>query len=220
MIAEFRRTLGYAAVLVSIVFTLPASAAAIPFWGNADSVMIDNGTGIYTGASSTTIFSGSIDDITGNGEVSDTTITTPIICCVAAGVVSVSNNVILDGATADLLNLLAGASLFSDGDLVDGIDVEGDTLLPGGGRLEAGVSWVFTADTFADDDPDNYPFAPNTPLVGLFFILEADADGEEIFQAFGSLQPVPLPAAWLLFVAGCAGIRQLSRKNPVAAGSD
>lgn len=191
--------------------SLQAPAAPISFEGKLAVVDVDSGGAIYSGTSIGTTFTGFIDDVTANGSISNGAITTPFGCCIAAGGLSVSDNLILDADTATLLNTLMGSSMFSPGDAIDGIDLEGDAASAGGGRIEVGLSYVFSADTFANTDPGNYPFDPSDVLLALFFILEEAPGGTDIYSGLGPLsasQVVPLPAAaWLLgagllFLAG------------------
>lgn len=79
--------------------------------------------------------------------------------------------------------MLAGRPIFSDGDLVDGVDIEGDTTTVGGGRIEVGLSYVLDPGAFSSTDPGNYPFDPNDVLMELFFIVEEDDADAEIYNA-------------------------------------
>lgn len=200
----------YTSISLSVVFwtTLVcsqlasnASAAAINFTGQLDVVQINNG-GIYSATPLGTTFTGVIDDVTAAGDIDDGTTQLSFSCCLAAGGLSVVNDMPLAAEDAQLLNILVGSNQFSAGDLIDGVDIEGDSETLNGGRIEVGLSYVFAADTFSDDDLDNYPFDPAAVLVSLFFIFEEDAADNELYLAAGRLTAVPLPGAGLLLGTG------------------
>jgi hypothetical protein len=120
---------------------------------------------------------------------------------------------VLDAASANLLNTVAGTNLFSSGDIVDGVDIEGDTTTAGNGRIEIGVSYILVPGAFSGTAMSNYPFNPSDLLLGLFFIVEEDNRGTEIYNALGKLQPVPVPAAFWLFGSGLLGLVSISRRR-------
>lgn len=180
--------------------TVAVSAAPVSFSGQLEVITTDLG-GIYSPAGIGAPFAGTIDDVTASGSITDGVTRTLFTCCIAAGGLTVHNNIALSPAQAGLLNLLLGAPLFSAADLIDLIDLEGDGATPGGGRIEVGLSWVFLPTTFANDAPGNYPFNPADVIVASFFILEEDAGGNELFDATGRLTPVPLLPPALLLLA-------------------
>ncbi len=177
-----------------------AYSTAIDFAGQIDIVEVDNGTGIYSGLPISTNFSGFIDDVTFNGEISNGTTLTTFSCCISAGKLEITNDAILDAETASTLNFLAGASLFNVGDKVDLIDIEGDKITSGGGRIEVGLSYVFKANTFTNENPDNYPFDSNDVQLATFFILEENAIGNDIYSALGQLKTESMLAPQLSYL--------------------
>ena len=182
--------------------SLNAYTAVINFSGQLDVILLDGGSGIYSGTPVGTKFSGFIDDVTANGEIRDGTTLTSFGCCIAAGGLSVSNNFVLDTDDAALINTFAGVSMFNAGDLVDLVNIEGDTLTSGGGRIEIGLSYIFDSNTFSDTSLSNYPFDPNDVLLALFFIVEEDAIGEDIYSSAGQLNEMPFPASLWPFETG------------------
>ncbi len=183
----------------SAVASINAHAATIHFSGSLDIIELDRGGAVYSGVALGTSFSGLIDDITFAGSISDGTTQTDFGCCIAAGGLGVSNDTLVTAEDAALLNSLAGSDIFSTGDLIDGVDIEGDAATAGGGRIEIGVSYIFDGATFDDASLGNYPFDPNDVMLALFFITEENSLGRTSYAAVGALHPVPLPAtAWLL----------------------
>jgi len=187
-------------LLASTLIAAPALSATVPFSGPLVVINEDEG-GIYSGSPLGTVFSGSIDDVNFVGSITDGTTETPINCCIAAGGLGIENDVPLDAFTAALLNDVAGEELFTPNMIVDLVDIEGDTQTAGFGRLEVGLSYFLDSSAFPDDDPSNYPFAPEDVLLSLYFILEEDIELGDVFDAIGrnDLAVIPLPAAaWLL----------------------
>ena len=179
-----------------LIFSIQnAYSTAINFSGQIDIIEVDNGTGIYSGTPIDTKTSGFIDDVTFNGEISNGTTLTSFSCCIAAGKLNITNDAILDADAASTLNLLTGATLYNVGDKVDLIDIEGDKITPGGGRIEVGLSYTFKADTFNNENLDNYPFDPNAVQFVSFFILEENQIGEDIYLILGKLKVEPLPTS-------------------------
>ncbi|MEW6521395.1 MAG: hypothetical protein AB1461_18500 [Thermodesulfobacteriota bacterium] len=196
-----------------IFFPLQAGAAVISFSGRLDAITWDSSVGVYSGVPRGTIFSGFIDDETASGQISDGVTLTVFDSHVAAGGLTVSDNFILEEEDAVLLNTLTGTSLYTEGDILDGINIEGDAGMDGGGRIEIGLSYLFAPDTFADDNPANYPFDPAELQLALFFIFEEDASGAEVYHGAGRLDAVPLPPAGLLLGAGLAGVLGVARRK-------
>ena len=177
-------------VLIGIALMFTAGAAytnTINFRGQLDIVLEDSDGAVYSGVIIGTVFSGAIDDVTFSGFISDGATVTPFGCCIAAGGLSVANDEALDAETAALLNSLAGTSSFAAGDLIDLINLEGDVLTSGGGRIEIGLSFVLVPSAFDNDSLSNYPPNPDDVLISLFFIAEADNSGGEIYSALGAL---------------------------------
>ena len=199
------------------------SAATIDFSGQLDVISLDTGGGVYSGVPLGTNFSGFIDDVSGNGAITDGTTMTSFDCCIAAGSLSVENDFSLSASDAVFLNGVLGSSLFSSGDVLDGINIEGDTITADDTRIEIGLSYIFAGDTFLDDSLSNYPFNPDDVLLGLFFIFEEnDITGEAIYSAVGGLDPapnpVPVPAAVWLFGTALIGLVGFGkRKASIAA---
>ncbi len=113
-----------------------------------------------------------IDDVTFNGSITDGTTITNFGCCKAAGGLNITNNMVLTSDDAIFLNSLLGFPQYSEGDLVDVVDIEGDVETSGGGRIEIGLSYLLDHNSFVNNDLSNYPFAPIEAEVALFFILE------------------------------------------------
>jgi hypothetical protein len=184
-------------LIVLLTVSMGAYSATINFSGQL--VELENTGGIYTSTPEGTLMVGSIDDVTFEGQISDGTTVTTFDCCIVAGGLEITNNGELSVDEATALNALAGSPLFSGGMLVDGVDIEGDAETVGGGRIEVGVSYLFDANTFSNEDVSNYPFDSNDVLLALFFILEEDGIGNDIYSAVGRIEVVPLPAAAGLF---------------------
>lgn len=191
--------------LFFILSPLNANSTTINFSGQFDVIQVDTGTGIYSGNPIGTNFSGFIDDVTFNGEISNGTgVTTPFSCCIAAGGLALTNNIELDNESVLLLNSVAGSSMFTVGDMIDLVDIEGDESTLGGGRIEVGLSYILDASAFNDENLDNYPFDHNDLQLALFFILEENGNGDAIYSALGQINAVPLPASVWLFGSGIA----------------
>lgn len=202
-------------VFLLILCPLPASAALINFSGQLGVIDVNTGAGVYAATPPETIFSGFIDDASASGAISDGTTLTSFSCLIAAGGLTVSDNFELEAEEAALLNALTGFSLYSAGDILDGINIEGDAATTSGGRIEIGLSYLFDADTFNSEDLGNYPFDPDDVQLALFFIYEEDADGEAVYSAAGQLNAVPLPSAvWLLGV-GIMSLLGVARRKIV-----
>lgn len=198
--------------VITLVFSTTTSAAIINFSGQLD-VIDDAGGAVYSGVTTSTNFFGNIDDGTANGSISDGTTATSFGCCIAAGGFSITNDDLLDADGADFLNSIAGASIFSAGDLIDSVGIEGDIVTAGGGRIEVGLSYILVGNAFTSTDSSNYPFDPNDLLLALFFIVEEDSGGNIIFDAVGQLNPVPIPAAVWLFGSGLLGLIGVARRK-------
>jgi len=141
---------------------------------------------VYSGVAIGSVFSGVIDDVTFDGSITDGTTLTSFGCCIAAGGLSISNNVSLDASEAALLNSLGNFN-FVAGDLIDLIDIEADANTSGGGRIEIGLSYVLDPLSFSDGSLDNYPPDALDILISLFFIAEFDSQEDDIYSALGAL---------------------------------
>ena len=183
--------------MVLAMLSLASSAETINFSGQLD-VIDDSSGAVYSGATTSTNFSGNIDDVTANGSISDGATVTSFGCCIAAGGFSITNNEVLDASSAAFLNSIIGSSTFSAGDVVDTVDIEGDATTAGGGRIEVGLNYILDGNTFSNTDSSNYPFKQDDLLLALFFIVEEDINGDTIFDAVGQLDPVPPPVATYL----------------------
>jgi len=192
-------------LLSSGMFAGSAYSALIDFSGDLVFIETDEGGAVYSDVPLGTTFSGSIDDVTANGFITDGATRIDFTCCIAAGGRGpFSNDTLLDADDAALLNMLAGKPIFSDGDLVDGVDIEGDTTTAGGGRIEVGLSYILDPDTFISTDPPNSPFDANDVLLELFFIVEENSADAEIYNSIGRISVVPLPASLWLFGSALA----------------
>lgn len=201
-------------IIALVLFTIALDAAAAPinFAGQVDVVNVNSG-GIYSMTPPGTTFVGVIDDVTFGGSISNGTTMTPFSCCIAAGGLGINNNTVLDQEFADLLNLLLGSNMFAENDVVDTLDIEGDAMTAADGRIEVGLSWILDADAFPDNNPNNYPFDPADVILNVFFILEEDEFGTDIYDVIGVVTGVPLPAAAWLFPAGLvAGLGWMRRR--------
>lgn len=192
-------------LLCSALFAAPAFATTLPFSGPLLIAETD-GNGIYAGTPLGTIFSGSIDDETFNGSITDGVTETIFGCCIAAGGISIENDIMLDAEFASSLNFIAGENLFSPGMMIDLVDIEGDTQTAGFGRLEVGLSYVLHSDAFPNDDLSNYPFSPSDVLLGAYFLVEEDIELGLVYDGIGrnDLAIIPVPAAAWLFASGLA----------------
>jgi hypothetical protein len=166
---------------------------------------------VYSGITVGTEFSGDIDDVTASGSVSDGVTLTTFSCCIAAGGLSVSIDMALAEEDAMFLNSLVGFQKYSAGDLVDGVDIEGDETTAAGGRIEIGLSYILDPSAFSDTDTNNYPFNPDDVELALFFILEEDSSGSDIYSAGGQISSVPLPAALYFFGTALLGLIGITR---------
>lgn len=185
---------------VLLLMALPARSAPIDFAGLVDFVDLDAGGAVYSGRGVGTAFTGTIDDETFSGSLSDGVTPTAFSCCIDADGMEFSDNVPVDADIAERLNFWLGPGFFVPGHSVDLIDIEGDAATADGGRIEIGLSYVLDPAAFSGTGA--YPFDPADLYVAVFFIFEENALGEEIYSAMGNLEPVPLPATLGLLVSG------------------
>lgn len=173
------------ALMLSVEFAI---ANPIPFIGRLDLVETDTGTGIYSNIPAGTVFSGFIDDFSFNGVITDGTTSTAFGCCIAAGGLTIENDLQLDAETANLLNQFAGSTIFTTNQVVDSVQLEGDVLI-GGSRIEAGLTYFLNGSAFNNESQANYPFDQADVLLSTFFILE-DA-GTDLFDGSGLVLDLP-----------------------------
>lgn len=223
MTIRIRRLPSLAIALLLLTGSSQLAAVPINFSGPLVDIEIDLGGAIYSGVPTGTTFTGVIDDVTASGNVSDGLTPTVFGCCIAAGALEFTDDVVIDAAFAAQGNLLAGASIFNDGDVIDLIDLEGDVMTASGGRIEVGLSFVLDPAAF---DSAIYPFDPANLLLAVFFILEEDSSGTDIYSGIGPLKSVtlrpfsssgsaaPLPGtAWLLCFGLLAAIPTWYRRR-------
>jgi hypothetical protein len=178
------------AIILFIGITI-VQASEITFNGQLDYIQIDAGGGVYSGVAIGADFNGSIDDVDATGFITDGTTLTSFDCCISAGGLSVTNNMVLSADEATFLNGIIGSLQYNDGDIVDVIDIEGDKTTGSGGRIEIGISYILPADSFDNDDLSNYPVNQNDIELALFFIYEEDNIGQDIYSAGGQIQEPP-----------------------------
>lgn len=205
---------GAALALASAVGApLAAQAASLQIQGTLDVIALDQGGGVYSGTPLGTPFSGFIDDASFSGQISDGTTLTSFSCCIAAGGLEISNDEVIDAATAALLNQLTGSSAFAAGQVYDAVNLEGDAATAGGGRIEIGVSYILDAGAFSDTSPGNYPFDPADVRAAGFFILEENSTGQDIYEGIGQLVAEPSAAGLALCAALALALRGSRRSS-------
>ncbi len=207
------RSIAFICAFSLLVVAEVTSAATIGFNGQLSFVEVDNGTGVYSGVPLGMGFFGEIDDVTFNGSITDGTTLTKFGCCIAAGGMEITNDMVLTSGDADFLNTILGSTQYSAGDLIDGVNIEGDVATSSGGRIEIGLSYLLDPSSFSNTDPSNYPFNPVNVEAALFFILEEDLNGIDIYSAGGLISSVPLPATMWLFGSGILGFLGLLRRR-------
>ena len=182
-------------VILVIVFfyCTPANADTIKFSGMIDVIEFDAGAGVYSDTPLNATFSGFLDDDTFSGQISDGKKLTSCSCCIAAGGLSIANDFSLDADTAKSLNEVTGTQIFAAEDVFDLVNIECDAATTSGGRIEFGLSFLFDAKTFDNENPDNYPFDSNDVLLKLFFIYEENQNGDDVYSALGELDAVHFP---------------------------
>ena len=172
---------------VTVIYcALSAHASVIFFSGQLDYIELDTG-GVYSGTAIDTDFVGSIDDDDANGFISDGDTYTSFGCCIAAGGLSVTNDMALTAEDAAFLNEVAGSVQYSEGDVVDSINIEGDKITSSGGRIEIGITYILSSDSFDNEDLSNYPVEQSEIDLALFFIFEEDDLGTDIYSAGGKI---------------------------------
>jgi hypothetical protein len=194
-----------------MVLTFGAHAATINFSGPLKHIAFDQTGGVYSGVSLETIFTGAIDDVSFNGFITDGTTLSSFNSLIAAGGLSIHDDEVLDAQHAEILNAVAGTSRYGAGDVVDSVNIEGDTTTSNGGRIEIGITYVLASDAFDNNDPGNYPLDPDLIQESLYFIFEEDSAGNDIYSAVGHI--VPLPASiWLLGAGFLFFVRRRKKK--------
>lgn len=205
-------------VLLMLALAAPVQASPILISGQLDFIELDTGGAVFSSSPAGASFIGVIDDVTAAGSLTDGITVQGFSCCtLAAGGLFIQLDREIDQDEADFANSLQSERIFNDGDVFEGVDLEGDAITSSGGRIEIGVSFLFPVGTFVDDNPANfYSVDINSNLLALFFIFEEDIEGEPIFGAVGlnTMTAVPLPATAALFPAGLiAGLAWLRRKR-------
>ena len=191
-----------------------AATSSYSFSGSLSFLGLDNGLAVYSGSTIGTEFYGEInvdlsfpEDVW--GFIANGTTRIDFGESIAAGGLSISDNISLDEETADELNSVFGDSKYSVGNVLDIITIEGDTSTTGSGRIEIGLSFILDSGSFGNTDVSNYPPDPTNIEDVLFFIVEEDGVNE-IYYGAGPITAVPLPTSiWLL---GC-GIAVLVRRK-------
>ena len=181
------------AIILFIGITI-VQASGINFNGQLDYIQLDKGGGVYSGVAIGTKFYGRIDDVDATGFIIDGTTLTSFGCCIAAGGLSVTNDMILSTADATFLNQIIGSQQYNDSDVVDVVDIEGDKTTGSGGRIEIGITYILPANSFDNDDLSNYPVNQDDIELALFFIYEEDNTGQNIYSAGGKIQVPSSPA--------------------------
>ena len=88
---------------------------------------------------------------------------------------------------------ISGAEIKQSGRSVSRRRIEGDTATADGGRIEIGLSYVFSSDAFHDENSNNYPFDTEDVQLASFFIFEEDENGGDRYSASGKLDSFSLP---------------------------
>lgn len=200
-----------------IGFVQSSQASQIFFSGPLGYVQIDSGNAIYSGDGIGTVFYGVIDDGTYSGSISDGITTISFNDLIYAGGLEVLNNVLLENDEVDVLTHL-GFTGYDENTGIDIINLEGDSFVTStGGRIEIGLSFLFSPETFINNSDNNYPFNENDVQLALFFISEFDAQEECIYSAFGNIDtfittPVPNPSTAILLGLGAIVTLVFNRK--------
>ena len=130
--------------------------------------------------------------------------------------VSVVDGQVLDADGVALINGLYGTSL-SPGATVDVSDIDTQSALSGGGEIVFGLAFLSLDDSaFSGVNFANFgPESGNTDRV-FFFLAEVDSNDQPVFEGYGRVTAVPLPASlWLLGTSVLALIaRAGSRRRP------
>ena len=196
-----------------------AQAATLNFAGDIDVILEESGTSELSVLLPVgTPITGAIDDETFNGSISGPPGTLVFGCCIAAGGLEITDDIVLGDAGAALLNSLDSSFAFLPDQMFDLVDIEGD-VGDDEERIEVGVSLLYSSGVFDGDDPSQYPPGVE-PVLGLFFILQEIGD-EDVYSAIGlidrlstggddptdpSPSEVPLPAGGVLLLSGLAGL--------------
>jgi len=182
-VAKFRGLKSIAVVLCIGACSL-THAAIIEFSGQLDVILIDYGGAIYSDVQTGTFFSGSIDDATFDGDISDGTTLTPFT--ERGGGMWTENDQIMDADTATLINSLAGTS-FVAGDLYDEIEMGGAASTSGEGYIEISLIFILDPLAFNNNPVDYYPPNPDDIVLVIFLIEELVGQEEVIYLALGAV---------------------------------
>jgi hypothetical protein len=201
-------------LLTGCLLSGQAQAVTVNFSGFLDLIDTDAGGAVYSGVPLGTAFTGFIVDSPISGEITGGGITTPFTCCIAADPAPVlTNNWMLTAADAGLLNAVTNSGMFAMDQVYDLVDIEGDAQTASGGRIEIGLSYLLDQNTYTGSSVPMFPLDPNDIVLALFFIIEEDSSGTEIYNALGVVQPVPVPAAFWLFGSGLLALGGMARRR-------
>ncbi len=171
--------------LCTLFFIQPSVAETFSYTGQIDTIIIDNGQSFFSGAVVGDDFQGGINVETAEGTLffsANPEYFFNLDCCDSAGGVETTNDLILDEATAALYNQLLEDSQFSEGDVVDVLHVEADTVVNNDTRIEAGVTFVLFDD--AIEEGQTYTFSEEDLNLSIAFVVE-ESMGAEIFSVYG-----------------------------------
>ncbi len=163
-----------------------AHADNVNFSGQLSHIGEDIGGAVYSGVEIGTVFSGSINDETLNGFITDGATRTSFGCCASeeAGP-TVTNNFVVSADDAAFVNAVTGTTDFVAGDTVDLIELEGVSDTSGGGYIYFTLIFIFDPLTFSNDNPGNYPQDPDDAITNLFIIDEESSLEMDIYDAAG-----------------------------------
>lgn len=175
--------------------TVNANEGTVYFSGKLDYIEYDNGGGFYSGVAIGTDFTGNIDFnledcqppecVISIGFLSDGTTDTSFGCCISSRGLSVINDHVLNEDIAANLNEVVGSSKYVAGDIFDDVYISVDKITSAGGRIEIGLYYLLDSSAFSNGEISNYPFDLAFVEESLFFILEENSSGQEIYSGSG-----------------------------------
>ncbi len=171
--------------ICGLFFAHVVTADTYGFAGQIDTVTIDSGESLFSGAVAGDDIQGGMSYDTAFGIIFNfgpSSITYNVECCFSAGGVETLDSVVLDEATAELYNQLLMTTQFSGGDIVDILHAEGGATTPSDTRVELGVTFVLFENAF--NSGDAYIFKEEDLRLSIAFVLE-DSLGVDIFSAYG-----------------------------------